>query len=73
MNSGTQCPFKVGQKVVYRPSQRGLGADIMSPESEKLIQGKAYVISSIERNLYVVVQGIAHPGGGLFWTEFSPE
>jgi len=45
----------------------------MSPESEKLIQGKAYVISSIERNLYVVVQGIAHPGGGLFWTEFSPE
>ena len=73
MNSVTQCPYKVGQRVVYRPSQRGLDAEVMSSQTEKLIQGKTYVISSIDKKLYVEVEGITHPGGGLFWTEFAPE
>jgi len=73
MKSVTQCPYKVGQRVVYRPSQRGLDSEVMASPTEKLIQGKTYVISSIEKNLYLEVQGNTHPGGGLFWTEFVPE
>jgi len=41
-----------------------------SPEG-KLIPGKEYVVSEIQDDAYVVVEGYKHPGGGLYWTEFE--
>jgi hypothetical protein len=67
----TKCPFSIGQIVVYRPTQRGLDADVMSSESEKLTPGKAYRIAEIQQELYVVPEGYKHPGGGIYWTEFA--
>jgi len=63
------CPFKVGDTVVYRPSEKGWGYEVMS--TEPLVRGQEYVISRIDNGVYVVVQGYTHPGGGLYWTEFE--
>jgi hypothetical protein len=64
-----ECPFKVGDTVVYRPSDKGWGYEVM--HAEPLVPGKEYVISRIDKGVYVVVQGYTHPGGGLYWTEFE--
>jgi hypothetical protein len=39
----------------------------------KLIPGKEYVVSEIQDDAYVVVEGYKHPGGGPYWTEFEPK
>jgi hypothetical protein len=66
-----KCPFKVGQTIVYRPSNRGHDLDANSPESKKLKIGAKYVIARIDKECYVVVENYTHPGGGIYWTEFS--
>lgn len=62
-----ECPFRVGDWVVYRPSLRGRGLQ----EGDFLVPGHRYRIERIEKDLYVVVEGERHPGGGLYWTEFE--
>jgi len=64
------CPFKVGDIVVYAPSQMGLAAEAMALVSERLIPNQAYRVAEIRAAAYVVVEGYKHAGGGLFWTEF---
>jgi hypothetical protein len=64
-------PFKVGDVVVYRPSERGWGYEVMSPLAERLVPGGQYVVAEIQRGDYIVVEGYKHPGGGLHWTEFE--
>ena len=71
MNISKQCPFTIGAKVIYRPSEKGLAAEVMAPPSERLTPGGEYVISKIQDGLYVVVEGYNHPGGGIYWTEFE--
>lgn len=66
-----RCPFKVGDRVVYRPSSRAMALDIMASSSERLLPGKVYRVAAIRKGLYVVVEGYEHPGGGLYWTEFE--
>lgn len=63
------CPFKAGDKVIYKPSQRGRDLEVMS--SQKLIPGKEYEVLEIQNSAYVVLKGVDHPGGGLYWTEFK--
>ncbi|HLM82805.1 MAG TPA: hypothetical protein VK302_19565 [Terriglobales bacterium] len=66
------CPFKVGDVVVYRPSERGLGYEVM--DDKRLIPGKEYVISEIQKGLYVVVPEYKdNPRGGIYWTEFEKD
>jgi hypothetical protein len=62
------CPFKAGDHVVYRPSERGHNMDM--PEG-RLVPGKTYVVQEIQQERYVVVEGYRHPGGGIYWTEFA--
>jgi hypothetical protein len=65
-----KCPFEVGQVVYYRPSARGYGWDAggnMPPI------GAAVVIKGIAESVYLVLEGWPHPGGGNYWTEFSPD
>jgi hypothetical protein len=63
-----ECPFKVGEMVVYKPSARGHAYD----DGDRLIIGKAYRVSAIVQESYVVVEGYEdHPGGGIYWTEFE--
>jgi len=61
--------FRVGDLVVYRPSRRGYLRDVNSPE--RLVPGRIYRIVRIEQGAYIVVDGYTHPGGGLYWSEFS--
>jgi hypothetical protein len=62
------CPYKPGDSVVYSPSARGHAID----DGERLIIGTTYKIERIEKEFYVVVEGYRHPGGGIYWTEFTP-
>ena len=73
MNTLKECPFKIGDKVIYRPSEKGSAIEAMTPPSEKLIPGKQYIVSKIQDSSYLVVNGYKHPGGGLYWTEFSKQ
>ena len=66
-----QCPYSVGQLVVYRPTRRGRDADVMAPQSQRLIPGKTYRVVDIVERVYVVPDGYCHPGGGIYWTEFE--
>ena len=61
------CPFKIGDLVVYRPSQRGYALI----DGERLKIGNTYRVERIEQENYVVVEGYCHPGGGIYWTEFE--
>jgi hypothetical protein len=63
------CPFRVGDRVVYRPSDRGYGLEAMN--DERMEPGKTYVVREIAHEYYVLVEGDHHPGGGLYWTEFE--
>jgi len=62
-----KCPFSVGDLVVYSPSRRGHALD----DDDLLEIGKSYRIERIEQNVYIVVEGYQHPGGGIYWTEFK--
>jgi len=64
-----ECPFKVGDKVIYKPSPRGYGLE--ATHDGRLEPGRTYVVSEIQNDRYVVVHGYSHPGGGLYWTEFE--
>lgn len=68
-----KCPFKVGDIVAYRPSNKGRGAVVMT-ELAALIPGNKYKIVRIDNDICVVVEGFENAaGGGLYWTEFSAE
>lgn len=66
-----QCPIQVGDSVIYKPSQKGWDSDVMSAPSERLVPGKVYRVKKIQNEVYVVVEGYNHPGGGIYWTEFE--
>jgi hypothetical protein len=68
-----QCPFKVGDTVVYRPSDRGRGLGVMT-DFAALEPGNQYKIARIDNSVYVVLEGFENAvGGGLYWTEFTTE
>jgi hypothetical protein len=68
-----QCPFKVGDAVVYRPSDRGRGLVIMT-DLAALKPANKYKIARINDGVYVVVEGFENAaGGGLYWTEFAAQ
>ncbi len=71
MNKSLKCPFRVGDEIRYTPTLHGLGHEAMTPPEIRLIPGTLYRISQIQEEVYVVVEGHEHPGGGLYWTEFS--
>lgn len=63
------CPFKPGDLVVYRPSDRGHGWSM----ADGLIIGHTYRVASIQSESYVVVAEVIHdPPRGIHWSEFSP-
>lgn len=71
--SSDQCPFKVGDKVVYRPTDRGRGTAIMT-DSAALKPGMSYKIVRIVNGIYIVVEGFEQSvTGGVYWTEFAVE
>jgi hypothetical protein len=65
------CPFQIGDTVRYTPSSRGYAVEVMSAPEGKLVPGRTYRVERIEEQSYVVVEGCSHPGGGLYWTEFT--
>jgi hypothetical protein len=67
-----ECPFKVGETVMYQPTNRGRGHLIMTDLSA-LEPGATYNIARIDKGFYVVTEGFENTvAGGLYWTEFVP-
>jgi hypothetical protein len=66
-----ECPFKVGDTVIYKPTHEGRGRIIMTDLSA-LEPGRKYKIVRIEKGLHVVPEGFENSvAGGLYWTEFT--
>ena len=63
------CPFVVGDLVIYRPSQKLKELTVMY--SDNLIPGKEYKVAAVVSGLYVVVEGVQHQHGGLYWDAFE--
>ena len=73
MSVEQDCPFAVGQFLVYRPSRRGLDSEVMAAPEQKLQPGATYRVEQIVEGQYIVPEGYSHPGGGLHWSEFAVE
>jgi len=64
------CPFKVGDTVIYEPSNRGRGL-VLHTEYSALEPGHKYKVVGVDKDAYVVLEGFEHVrAGGLHWTEF---
>jgi hypothetical protein len=69
--SKAECPFKVGDAVIYEPTREGRGKLVMTGFSN-LEAGKKYKIVRIIRGAYIVPEGFENvAGGGIYWTEFA--
>lgn len=67
------CPFKTGDTVTYRPTNKGRGAIIMT-DLAALQPGSKYKIARIEGDAYLVLEGFENAVPcSIYWTEFSAE
>jgi hypothetical protein len=64
---GDECPFHIGQTLVYKPSAKGMG---YTRPGTGLVPYQEYVVREIPEGLYILVEGYNPPGGGIHWTEF---
>jgi hypothetical protein len=71
MQTDNQCPYQVGDKVLYMPSRKGLDLSVNDSPENTLVVGHSNIIESIQEKNYVAVVEYRHPGGGLYWTEFT--
>jgi hypothetical protein len=66
-----QCPFKVGDFVIYRPSAIGRDKSTMT-DLRALKPGSRYKVVRIDKGVYVVLEGYeSSSAGGLYWSEFE--
>lgn len=66
-----ECPFKIGDWVVYKPTSRGRDLLVMT-DLAKLVPGQKYKVSRIDDGVYVVVEGFENAiPSGIYWTEFE--
>jgi hypothetical protein len=64
------CPFQAGEMVIYQPTERGGGLEVMT-DLASLEPGAVYKIARIDKGSYVVLEGYENSvGGGLYWAEF---
>jgi hypothetical protein len=66
-----ECPFKVGDRVFYRPSKEGTRSSIMNSPVEPPKIGQAVKIAKIIDGHYIQWEGYNHHSGGIHWAEFS--
>jgi len=48
-NQKEECPFKPGDRVVYKPSEKGWAGEAMTRPSEKLVRGNAYIVKEVRK------------------------
>ena len=61
------CPFKIGDQVVFNPSKRTLGWNTFIEENG-LKQYHAYKIVDINNGKYLTLEGVK---GGWHWHDFA--
>jgi hypothetical protein len=67
----SNCPFKVGDSVIYRPTAIGRDKSVMT-DLGNLTPGGRYKVARIDKGAYVVLEGYeSSPAGGLYWSEFE--
>jgi len=64
-----KCRFGIGDQVVYRPTARRIGLDLVTNDPLKV--GSEYTVKRVRHDLYVVVEGYQRPGAEVFWSEFA--
>jgi len=65
-----KCPFRIGDCVVYKPSERDRGWDPFDP----LEIGKTYKVIDIQEwqgEKCLVVEGDPRPNWGVYWGSFQ--
>ena len=68
-----QCPFNLGDRVIYRPTIRGRG-HLKMTDLAVLVPGSSYTVSRIDNEVYVVVKGFENAVPcGIYWTEFESD
>jgi hypothetical protein len=66
-----KCPFKVGDVLIYKPTERGRGLSAMTDFSA-MVPGNKYKVVRIAEGVYIVPEGFENvPAGGIYWTEFT--
>jgi hypothetical protein len=63
----SECPFHVGDRVVFAPSKRTVG-HYQNIEGFGVKVGQSYVIKEIREGMYLYFESGA---GGWPWSEFS--
>lgn len=66
MNKKIDCPFNIGDSVIFKPSERTLGL-YHNIEKHGLIPGEIYKITEISEGTYLKFE----EGGGWPWNEFE--
>ena len=70
MTDDPECPFKAGDEVIYEPAAHG---QLVNTDLAVLQRGVKYKIARVDKRKYVALEGFENsPGGGIYWTEFSP-
>ena len=64
-------PFRVGDRAIYKPSQRGRGYLVMTG-LDSLVPEKSYFVVEIEENDFLVLRGYENcMPRSIHWTEFK--
>ena len=65
------CPFRPGDRVVYRPSDSGHRCEVGRPTPRHLEPGTCYEVAQIKSGEWLLLRGFEdRTDGGWFWTEF---
>jgi hypothetical protein len=65
------CPYKIGDRVFYRPSKSELISSMMHIPVKPPKIGQPVKITKIFDDRYIQWEGYPHHSGGIYWTEFS--
>jgi hypothetical protein len=63
-----ECPFKLGEKVVFTPNEHAMGWSLHTFERARLKPGDSGVITRIESGMYLYLDD---GRGGFHWECFS--
>lgn len=65
------CPFRPGDRVVYRPSDSGYRYEVSRPAQRHLEPGTCYEVAAIKDGEWLLLRGFEdRTDGGWFWSEF---
>jgi hypothetical protein len=65
------CPFRIGDRVIYRPSDSGYRYEQNSRSPRHLVPGECYEIAALRMGEWITLRGLEDRPDGWYWTEFQ--